>query len=529
MSDRIHGNFRSFTTFFAGASTDAVTLDSKALHFREFADLAEAANRMIEKRKEAEDALKESRAWLRTILDSILSGVFVIDTQDNRIVDLNDAALTLIGANREEVLGHCCHDFICEAEKDACPILNDDMEVYQEEKRLNRKTGGNLPILKSCSRLRTGGKDYIVASFLNLSEQKRLEAQLRQAHKIEALGLLAGGVAHDLNNMLSPIIGFGEILLSEYTDEDPHRGHVRKMLDAGMKARDLVHQLLAFGRKQALEIKTIDINRLIQGLEKLLRRTIPEDIVMEFLLDPGSPLVKADAGQLEQVIMNLILNARDAMPNGGKLTLDTRRVELEVQNESDPGNLSPGAYVQLIIADTGMGMDADTRGRIFDPFFTTKEKGKGTGLGLAMVYGIIKQHGGSIHVTSEPGKGTRFVIHLPIAEDDAAVAKAPAARAEVTGGNETILVVEDNDIVRDLATTILGSLGVPGAGGLGRFPMPGYPGASPGTAAPRAHGRDHARRQRQGAVRANQKRLRQRPGSFHVRLYRSCDRPPRRS
>ena len=459
IADRIQRNFSSFANFFAGASDDDIKIDSKALDFKEFAELAVAANQMIKKRKEAEVALKESREWLRTILDSIQSGVMVIDATEKRIIDLNHAALMLIGAERIQILEQTCYEFLCPDQVEPCTSMDSEKESRQYECVLKRADGSHVPILKSCSRLQIGGKAYNIESFLDLSEQKKLEDQLRQAHKIEALGLLAGGVAHDLNNMLSPVIGFAEMMLVDSPANDPQREYLAKILSAGMKARDLVHQLLAFGRKQALEIQSIDINALIVGLEKLLRRTIPENITMDFVLDPSSPVVKADAGQLEQVVMNLILNARDAMPNGGKLTVDTRNVALEEVDWEAPEQLSPGLYVQLTISDTGAGIEPDAQQRIFDPFFTTKETGHGTGLGLAMVYGIVKQHGGSIWVDSSLGKGTRFVIYLPVSEGPADLLVDNAEPQTHSGGQETILVVEDNDSVRDLVTTILESLG----------------------------------------------------------------------
>ncbi len=459
VANRIHGNFRSFAAFFAGASAHDVKIDSKALHFVEFADLAVAANAMIDKRKAAEDALKESREWLRTILDSIQSGVMVIDVATERIIDVNDAALNLAGTAREQILGRSCREFLCHQEKEDCPVRDFGLEYHQRECFLVRMDGTQIPIFKSCNQLEIGGKTYIIESFLDLSDQKKLEHQLRQAQKIEALGVLAGGVAHDLNNMLSPVIGFAEMLMMTSEADDPERDHLEKILNAGMKARDLVHQLLAFGRKQALEIRSIDVNELIIGLDKLMRRTVPENIHMEFALNPSIPAIKADAGQIEQVIMNLILNASDAMPSGGKLTLKTRMVFLNGEGQQETEYIAPGTYVQLTITDTGSGIDHETRQRIFDPFFTTKKRGRGSGLGLAMVYGIVKQHGGTIGVDSEVGKGSRFVLHLPVAEEDAEKQLTPAAQSVQPRGYETILVVEDDDSVRDLAATVLRNLG----------------------------------------------------------------------
>ncbi|MFW6374526.1 MAG: ATP-binding protein, partial [Thermodesulfobacteriota bacterium] len=289
------------------------------------------------------------------------------------------------------------------------------------------------------------------------AEKARLEAQVRQIRKLDSIGRLAGGVAHDLNNLLSPILGYGEMLLEDSADADPHREPVEEIVSAGRRARDLVRQLLAFSRKQTLEVKSLDLNQILKDFESLLRRTIREDVAIRMIPGPNLPPVRGDIGQLEQVIMNLAVNARDAMPDGGELTIETQAVDLDDAYAKRHPGVVPGAYVMLGVSDTGCGMDADTREKVFEPFFTTKQKDKGTGLGLATVYGIVKQHRGNIWVYSEPRMGATFKVYLPVSPEATRADNPPAFdRAEATRtGTETVLLVEDNRQVRELAEVIL--------------------------------------------------------------------------
>lgn len=285
-------------------------------------------------------------------------------------------------------------------------------------------------------------------------EKASIEEQYRQAQKVESIGRLAGGVAHDLNNLLSPIIGYGEILQHNMAPDDGRRDMVDAILNAGFRARDLVRQLLAFSRKQTLEFKTVEINRVITGFGKLLRQSIPEDIEIAFFLSSDSLTVMADIGQMEQILMNLAVNAADAMPEGGRLTIETSQVILDEKYAAAHASVKPGPFVLLAISDTGCGMDDKTRKSIFEPFFSTKGK-HGTGMGLATVYGIVKQHNGNIWVYSEPGQGSTFKIYLPLCKT--AHVEETAGKQELTDltGNETILLAEDNEQVRDLARSIL--------------------------------------------------------------------------
>ena len=292
---------------------------------------------------------------------------------------------------------------------------------------------------------------------LDITDRKQLEEQLRQAQKMEAVGRLAGGIAHDFNNLLMVIQGYADLLTERLADGDPLRRNAEQIQTASQRATSLTRQLLAFSRKQMLAPKVLNVQSVVAEMEKILRRLIGEDIQLETSSAPDLGLIKADRSQIEQVILNLAVNARDAMPEGGRLTIETANVELDKASSHPPAVLSPGKYVMLAVTDNGCGMDADTQAHIFEPFFTTKEKGKGTGLGLATVYGIVKQSGGYVWVYSEPGRGTSFKVYLPRIEDEQTVRgrdRQADARA-LPRGSETVLLVEDEKGVRELAREYL--------------------------------------------------------------------------
>jgi len=282
-----------------------------------------------------------------------------------------------------------------------------------------------------------------------------LQDQLRQSQKMEAIGRLAGGIAHDFNNLLTVIKGYSQLSLVEIKEGDPLRGDIEEIKNAADRAADLTRQLLAFSRRQIMEMKVLDLNDLLKNLDKMLRRVIGEDIELVTPLAEDLGRVKADPGQIEQVIMNLSVNARDAMPEGGKLTIETANVELDGAYARNHVAVTPGRYVMISVSDTGVGMAPEVRDRVFDPLFTTKEKGKGTGLGLSTVYGIVKQSDGNIWVYSEPGKGTAFKIYLPRVDEPLEEAGEVVVQKEIVGRGETILVVEDEEEVRKLAVQIL--------------------------------------------------------------------------
>ncbi|HJP95477.1 MAG TPA: response regulator [Pyrinomonadaceae bacterium] len=317
--------------------------------------------------------------------------------------------------------------------------------------------------------MKQGADDYILKSSLTrlpsavlnglekakTIEQLRLsEEQLRMSQKLEAVGQLAGGVAHDFNNLLTVITGYSDLVLAQLSDSDDNRPKIAEIKRAAQRAASLTRQLLAFSRKQVLQPKFFNLNDLVADMSKMLQRLIGENIEMTTSLGPEAPIY-ADPGQIEQVLMNLVVNARDAMPSGGRITIETSRVEIDDNYSSTHLSAQPGSYVMLAVSDTGSGMDAETRKHIFEPFFTTKENGRGTGLGLSTVYGIVKQSGGSIWLYSEPGQGTVFKIYIPLAtikQIESSTAPTPAA---IPRGAETILIVEDEPQIRQLAVECL--------------------------------------------------------------------------
>ena len=288
----------------------------------------------------------------------------------------------------------------------------------------------------------------------DITERKSLETQFRQAQKMEAIGQLAGGIAHDFNNLLTAILGYSSFVIDSFGPRDPRRADMEEIIKAGDRAAGLTRQLLAFSRKQVLQPTAVDLNALVTGMRQMLSRLIGEHVELISKLPTKPCMARADAGQLEQVLMNLVVNARDAMATGGTLTIETSEVEID-RSFTHNAAVTPGSYVMLAVSDTGMGMEDATKQRLFEPFFTTKEQGKGTGLGLATVYGIVKQSGGFVWVYSELGKGSTFKVYLPCAKPGDAVAPEDAAPTMVLVGTESVLLVEDDEAVRLLTRTIL--------------------------------------------------------------------------
>ncbi len=299
----------------------------------------------------------------------------------------------------------------------------------------------------------------VISSCEDITEKKNLQLQLQQSQKMEAIGRLAGGIAHDFNNLLTTILGMADLLLLDFDEHDPKAKDILEIRKAAKRASLLTKQLLAFSRRQVLQPAIINLNDIVSEMGKMLRRLIGEDIELVMVLEENLGNVKVDQSQIEQVIMNLAVNARDAMPNGGKLTVETANVELDATYSKKHVGVKPGSYVMLAISDTGIGMDEKTSSRIFEPFFTTKEKDKGTGLGLAMVYGIVKQSGGNIWVYSEPGEGTTFKIYFPRVSETIQESSVEATEDDNLEGSETVLVVEDEDMVRGLIKQILSGAG----------------------------------------------------------------------
>jgi two-component system, cell cycle sensor histidine kinase and response regulator CckA len=329
------------------------------------------------------------------------------------------------------------------------------------ELRQLTKEGNEVIVMSSWTLVRdeAGQPQSILAINTDVTKKKSLEAQLLHAQRMEGIGMVAGGVAHDFNNLLTVISGYSEMVLGRMKPDDPSRGLLQEVHKAGERAAALTHQLLAFSRKQVLQVQVLDLNSLITDAEKMLSRLIGEDVQMVTEGDPRLGRVKADAGQIEQILLNLFVNARDAMPQGGRLTVMTRNVELDENYARAHPYVKPGRYVLLAVSDTGAGMDEATRARVFEPFFTTKEPGKGTGLGLATVYGIVKQSGGSVELDSAPGRGTTFQIYLPRVEEAVPARKSPSGEFKAPRGTETLLLVDDDAAVRSLCRLALQTFG----------------------------------------------------------------------
>jgi PAS domain S-box-containing protein len=327
----------------------------------------------------------------------------------------------------------------------------------------NRKKDGTLYLedaVISPMRSTEGEIVSYVAVKRDITEHVRLAEHVQQAQRVESIGRLAAGVAHDFNNMLSPILGYADLLLTQFPASDPRRNQLEQIKAAAESSRDLVGQLLAFSRKQVLSVEPLDLGRVVMGLVKMLERTIGEGITVKVDVRGGPAAVEADPSQIELVLMNLAVNARDAMPDGGTLTVTVEDAVVAEQTHPAHPDLEPGHYVLLAVTDTGVGMDEQTRAHIFEPFFTTKPRGQGTGLGLATVHGIVNQHGGRVYAESRPGAGTTFSIYLPTCTDrplDAA--SEPVQAVDIPTGAETVMVVEDNHMVRELARTVLQELG----------------------------------------------------------------------
>lgn len=415
-------------------------------------------------RKAAPAALKKREEQYRRITDNMSDLVSEVDAQ-GYFVYASPSHHRIIGYAPEELLGRSVFDFVHPEDRD--DVISKYMEGVekrqdaQAEYRYRHKRGDYIWLDSSGRPLYGPGGDYIgsIVNSHDVTERKALEEQLRQSQKLEAIGQLAGGVAHDFNNMLQAIIGYTEIVLVSAQLSGSHRDQLLEVHKAGKRAADLTRQLLAFSRRQVLDLGPLDLNMVIGEIMKMLQRLIGENIELGFLPSKDLRTISADQGQMEQVLMNLCINARDAMPQGGKLVIETDNVTLDQHHGAQQEAAAPGQYVMLSVTDTGVGIRPDIRSKVFEPFFTTKEKGQGTGLGLATVYGIVRQHNGMIHVDSDIGKGTRFRIYLPVTETAQSRIAPKTQSRPVMGGHETILVAEDDEGIRSLTSEILRKAG----------------------------------------------------------------------
>jgi len=415
------------------------------------------------------DDRKRADQRFRALVESAPHGIFV--QAEGRFFFVNAAACRLFGvADAAELIGEPVLDAFAPEDRDRVRErirrLNEERQpVESVEESIVRRDGERVPLEVSAVPIEYRGARGALVFAVDLSERRRseqerarLEAQFRQAQKMEAVGRLAGGVAHDFNNLLTVILGYADEAVARLAAADPARADLLEIRRAGESAAALTRQLLAFSRQQVLAPAILDLNAVLAPLEGMLARLLGADVEVRLRLAPSLGRVEADANQLEQVVMNLAVNARDAMPDGGRLTIETADVELDDAYAEQHVGVEPGPYVMLAISDDGCGMDAATRERLFEPFFTTKEGGRGTGLGLATVYGIVKQSGGHIWIYSEPGQGTTFRVYLPRVEG-AAPAPRREAPAPAAGGGETVLVVEDQEALRQLLARLLTAAG----------------------------------------------------------------------
>jgi len=404
----------------------------------------------------AKDFLEHGDTEFRLLFEDNPLPMWVFDRQTLRFVEANHAAVVHYGYSREEFLAMTVADIRPPEDvarlKDAVDRASGLALSGQWRHRL--KDGRAIDVEVASHTISYGGRPAVLSALHDVTARNRLEEQLRQSAKMEAVGMLAGGIAHDFNNLLTIINGYSQILLEALPEADANRGAVEQIMKAGERAAGLTRQLLMHSRRQALQPKLLNLNQLLTGMEAMLRRLIGEGIELCFARGGEIGQVKADSGQIEQVVMNLAVNARDAMPRGGTLRIEARNVELDGHSTATHAALKPGKYVALAVSDNGLGMDADTRAHLFEPFFTTKAPGQGTGLGMATVLGIVKQNGGGIAVSSEPGQGTLVTVYLP-RFDQPAAAETETVLAKAAGGSETILLVEDEDQVRNLVRDTL--------------------------------------------------------------------------
>ncbi len=382
---------------------------------------------------------------------------------DGRYVDVNDSFLRVTGYRREEVLGHTAMEMkLWKRPEDRVRYLRtlkDEGSVRDLEMMFQTKSGDQRAGLISAEMIDIAGQKCAIAVFKDITERSRLEVQLRQAQKMEAVGQLSGGIAHDFNNLLGVILGYSDILEMQLDPNGKLYKSAEQIKKAGQRAASLTRQLLAFSRQQVLEPTVLGLNTIVVDTEKMLRRLIGENIELRVVLDPELGRARADQGQIEQIIVNLAVNARDAMPRGGILTIETANIEADDSYVSEHPPMSAGSFILLSVTDTGVGMDRETQAHIFEPFFTTKERGKGTGLGLATVYGVVKQSDGFVWVHSEPGQGTAFEILLPRVEESVRTVFQDTRSGGSWRGSETVLLVEDEESLRKLILSMLSENG----------------------------------------------------------------------
>jgi PAS domain S-box-containing protein len=441
---------KSGEKFVALCSAEIIRIEDKKLILSTWLDISDL--------KRTEEELRDSKEYLNQIINSIGDPLFVKDSQ-HRMVLANAAMCAFAGRSAEELIGKTANDYL---PKEAAAslweqeekVLATGLEFVAEEDISDGQGRMHAIMSKKDLLIDKNGNKQVIGVLRDITDQKRLQAQFLQAQKMEAIGMLAGGVAHDFNNLLNVINGYTEIMLEEISQEHPMRRDLLQVMDAGKRAAALTVQLLAFSRKQIMQPEILNLNAAIEQMSGMLRRMIGEDIESITMLEPDLGLVHADPTQIQQILLNLAVNARDAMPQGGKLTIETANVHFGEGYVQEHPLAKAGSYVMLAVSDNGIGMDAATQARLFEPFFTTKGKGRGTGLGLSTVYGIVKQSNGFIWVYSELGKGTTFKIYLPRAEGQVKEVLEENDEGPRLQGSEVMLIVEDEEALRALTCRV---------------------------------------------------------------------------
>jgi two-component system, cell cycle sensor histidine kinase and response regulator CckA len=429
----------------------------------ELRDANERLTNEIAERTEAEQELRRSKERFAKAFRSSPIPVSIISIADHRFLDVNDAYLGMTGYDRGEIIGKSAFEIGVwphpETRHHIFEELRANKSIRNLEANIRTKDGQERFILLSAELIELGSDPYALISEHDISQRLQLEAQLRHAQKMQAVGHLAAGVAHDFRNILTVIQGHSNLRLLDRGLDAKVATSFQEITAAVERAAKLTRQLLAFSRKQIIQLQAVDLNELIHQMGSMLTRLIGENIEFKCECDPAIPTIEADTGSIEQVLMNLAVNARDAMPNGGKLTIATSAINIDAAYTVNNPEASPGEFVCMTVADTGCGMDENTKQRLFEPFFTTKEIGKGTGMGLATSYGIIKQHNGWIEVESAPQKGTTFRIFLPLSRKPIEHVEKKTTLPGNFSGKETILVVEDEEPVRQLIFDLLNEYG----------------------------------------------------------------------
>jgi len=451
---------------FRGIKSDGTTihLEAHSAPLRDGDKIVGSKSYLLDltQRRRAEAAFRSEKAYLERLFDSAPEAI-VLTTSTGQVTSVNSTFTKLFGYTRDETMNRHIDELLAppdrreEAESMNQMVL-EGREVEIETCRM-RKDGSTIDVsVIGAPIIQEGEAVAVYAIYRDVSEHKRLEREFQQAQKMEAVGLLAGGIAHDFNNILQSILGEAELLLQS-RDDNPIWGQIEAIKTAAERAAGLTGQLLAFSRKQILRPQILNLNALVANFETMIGRLIGEDIQVRTNLAPDLASVKADPGQLEQVVLNLAVNSRDAMPEGGMFAMTTENTYVDFEAARELPGMQPGRYVTLVVSDSGIGMNEETKNRLFEPFYSTKDQGKGTGLGLATVYGIVGQSGGRVYVESEIGVGTEFTIYLPRQDDAGEPAMTPASTSDSAVGDETILLVEDDNTVREVVREMLDNLG----------------------------------------------------------------------